>query len=233
MSFVAIICSYWLEQNDRIFNNTSCTVNSCVIRTYMNVLLWTDQLSDRKQQVCLSDYNDNYLQDISLVDRRTLGTNGQERQSHTPLLSAGGEPLCTFFFYSSLSIYCFGCNLGVVFSYLYCEVCTGHASSIPHPRTCIILCTVMSFMYLLYYILLMECRGVQSAILLPKIKERWTRLFLCFLTAEDTKFLVFNLFPIRLYIGNRNSFLFQAFLHSRYMHRCKTTHIWCASSIYF
>lgn len=60
-------CSYLLEhmkkQNDRIFNNTS-RIDGCVIKIYMDILLWTDQLPDR-EQVCLFDDDDNYLQDIS------------------------------------------------------------------------------------------------------------------------------------------------------------------------
>lgn len=56
----------WRERNYRIFNNTSLDADCCIIRAYLDISLWTCQLSDRKR-VCISEDEDNHLQDDSPV----------------------------------------------------------------------------------------------------------------------------------------------------------------------
>lgn len=55
---VAVICwNIWRERNNKIFNNTSYTVDGCVLEIYIDISCWIGLLSDR-EMIYVSE-NDN------------------------------------------------------------------------------------------------------------------------------------------------------------------------------
>lgn len=48
------LLEYLKERNERIFKHISHIMNGCMLRTYIDVLLWACQLSGR-EHICISD----------------------------------------------------------------------------------------------------------------------------------------------------------------------------------
>lgn len=62
-------------------------VDGCVVKTYIDLLLWTGLLSDRKQ-VCISQDDDNYLQDDNpMIDMQSCACTRLPESDH-PISSA-------------------------------------------------------------------------------------------------------------------------------------------------